>query len=152
MAIIDKRDQEVDEQRFTPFSIITHLYDCISANNQSCFWRKSLLRKIGLLDSRFKFSMDYEFFLRAAVKGAKFKHIKSFLGAFRIHENTKTSLISNVSVEEHKIIDKLYKKTYLNEPFRLFSLLRRSFYYLIQGDLDYLLRGGKKRLGNLWHI
>jgi hypothetical protein len=94
--------------------------------------------------------MDYEFFLRAAVKGGKFKHIKFFLGAFRRHENTKTSLISDIAVRDHEIIEKLYKKkTYLSSYALLFSLLRRSIYYLIQGDWDYLLRGIRKRIDKL---
>jgi glycosyltransferase involved in cell wall biosynthesis len=147
LFLIDEKDNKVGELRFTPFSVMTHFYDGMSITNQGSLWKRELMSRIGLLDTQYQFCMDYEFFLRAGIKGARFKNIHAFIGTFRQHKDTKTRRIHMVKQNDHEVITNIYgKKVHLSRFFRMLSIARRSFYYLIQGNWDYFFHGLRKRL------
>lgn len=50
--------------------------------------RKSLMDKVGLLDSSFDGSQDYDFVLRATEKAKRIEHIPKILYHWRMHENS----------------------------------------------------------------
>jgi len=144
--LIDENDTVIGELRFTPFCLLTHFYEGMSITNQSSFWARDVFSRIGMLDTRFQFSMDYEFFLRAAKNNIKFRLFHTYLGAFRIHPTAKSSTVTHISENDHLNINRLYKRRFvLSSLFRIMSLLRRCFYYIIQGDIDYLLGGIVRR-------
>lgn len=58
---------------------------------ETMFWRRSLWDKVGGLDGSFRFALDWDLILRFRDAGANFHRIPRFLGAFRIHEEQKTS-------------------------------------------------------------
>jgi glycosyltransferase involved in cell wall biosynthesis len=147
---IDQDDHVIGEGRFTPFSLVSHFYEGMMLSNQSAFWRKDLFSKIGMFDPTLQVAMDYEFFLRAAVKGARFMHVRRYWGASRRHGSSKQSTLwSSLMGVECRRIDRMYgRKTYLNCPLRIYSLLRRCAYYLWQGDWDYLAQGMRRRVGD----
>ncbi len=151
LLFIDESDNIIRDLRFTPFSLITHIYEAMAISNQSVFWRRDLFSQIGLLDTRLHFSMDYEFFLRAKMGGAKFKNDRYFFGGYRIHGEAKSEKIPWVEYRENDLILKSYGgKSTFKVLLRVLSLIRRSFYYLIQGDLEYVLRGLKKRIKHIY--
>jgi glycosyltransferase involved in cell wall biosynthesis len=145
---VDTEDNIIYESRFTPYSLAVHLYDGMPLSNQAAFWRKALFSKIGMLDLQFQVAMDGEFFLRAGVKGARFKHVRYYLGAIRRHSASKTNTPwSSLMRKECDVIDRLYsRKIYLNYPLKMYSLLRRTAYYFLQGDGDYIFKGVKRRI------
>jgi glycosyltransferase involved in cell wall biosynthesis len=146
IVFLDENENPIGEMRFTPFSILTHFYECISIANQSSFWKRSVFSRIGMFDTRFQFSMDYEFFLRAAKNNMQFKLFHTYFGAFRVHPSAKSSTVIHMSESDHRNIDCIYKKRLvLSSPLKIMSLLRRCFYYVIQGDIDYLLGGLLRR-------
>jgi len=148
---IDENDNIIGESRFTKFSRIVYQYNGISLGTQSTFWRKELFSKIGYFDSNLQFAMDYEFFLRAAFKGTKFKYTPYYFGAMRRHKESKTEkfLYTPPHLEEKRKVDETYgRKFFLNLPLKIYSLLFRSFNYLLSGDIDYILRGVKRRIKN----
>ena len=51
---------------------------------ETCFWRKSLVQRVGTVDSSYQFAMDYEWFVRMMQAGT-FRRVDTFLGAFRVH-------------------------------------------------------------------
>lgn len=145
--MVDKDEKLICELKFTPFSLMTHLYEGMALSNQSCFWKRDLFKKIGMFDTSIQFSMDYEFFLRAAVMGARFHHVRRSWGAFRLHEKAKTSLLRHVSTADHANIVNKYGMNKRLEPYiKRLSLLRRTGYYAIQGDLRYIVNGLRKKL------
>jgi glycosyltransferase involved in cell wall biosynthesis len=146
LFLIDENDRITGELRFPPFSVMTHFYEGMAIANQSSFWKRKLLRDIGMLDSKYQFCMDYEFFLRAGIRGVKFANIHAPIGAFRIHKGSKTSNVQSVREELAKIEAIYGKKVIMGKYIRILSLCRRLFYYLIQGDWDYLLKGFGNRL------
>ena len=63
---------------------------------ETCFWRRRIWDKAGgRIDETFKFAMDWDLLVRFRDAGAKFAHIRRFLGAFRVHEQQKTSAVIN---------------------------------------------------------
>jgi glycosyltransferase involved in cell wall biosynthesis len=57
---------------------------------QTVFWRKSVMDKAGFLDRDLHYAMDYEYWLRLGSKG-RIEFIDEYLGAFRLHENAKST-------------------------------------------------------------
>lgn len=63
---------------------------------ETLFWRRRIWEKVGgQVDESFRFAMDWDLLVRFRDAGAKFGHIPQFLGAFRIHEQQKTSAAIN---------------------------------------------------------
>jgi glycosyltransferase involved in cell wall biosynthesis len=54
------------------------------------FFRRRIFEEGNFLDIKYHYAMDYEFFLRLALKGYKFCHIPEFLADFRIHPASKS--------------------------------------------------------------
>jgi GT2 family glycosyltransferase len=73
---------------------------------ETLFWRRTMWLKIGgRIDESFRFAMDWDLLLRFRNAGAKFAHIPRFLGAFRVHDNQKTSAeINKTGTREMDII------------------------------------------------
>ncbi len=63
---------------------------------ETMFWRRSIWERVGgQIDETFHFAMDWDLLVRFSDAGANFAHIPRFLGAFRIHEQQKTSAEMN---------------------------------------------------------
>lgn len=59
---------------------------------ETMFWRRRIWDKVGgQVDESFRFAMDWDLLVKFRDAGARFAHIPSFLGAFRIHAHQKTS-------------------------------------------------------------
>jgi len=55
------------------------------------FFRRRVVDEGNLIDERFDCTMDYEFFLRLAERGYRFKHVPYLLADFRWHPRSKSS-------------------------------------------------------------
>ncbi|MFA5059060.1 MAG: glycosyltransferase family 2 protein [Candidatus Omnitrophota bacterium] len=64
------------------------------------FFRKSIFEQGNFLDESYHYAMDYEFFLRLALKGYRFAHIKGFFAEFRWHEESKSSTATAKQMKE----------------------------------------------------
>lgn len=75
---------------------------------ETMFWRRSIWDKCGgRLDESFNYAMDWDLILRFKKVGAKFVRIPRFLGAFRVHQQQKTTLLLD---QGHQEIDKIRKR------------------------------------------
>lgn len=54
------------------------------------FFRRRVFEDGNFLDTHYHYAMDYEFFLRLALKGYKFCHVPVFLADFRTHAASKS--------------------------------------------------------------
>jgi glycosyltransferase involved in cell wall biosynthesis len=113
------------------------------------FWKRSLFDKYGYLDESLKFCMDYEFYCRIGTN-IKTKHIKTHLAKFRRHSSSKTCTVQDVFREEHGRIRKQYIQAACKgwPPFlvKLFVYISRSWWYCMQGDACYVLKGITRRM------
>jgi len=150
---VDEQDNVIGEGRFVPFSVVGYLYEGMSLSNQSVFTRRTLFSRIGMLDQTLQVAMDYEFFLRAGLKGARFRRVPDYLGAIRRHGASKTNTLWSSKMEkECELIHQRYgRKNYLGGPLKIYSFFRRAIYYFLQGDWTYLLNGLRRRVGPSVH-
>jgi len=84
-----------------PFEYSTYLWtvDCYHANCAG-FFRRRVFDRIGGLREDLQYSMDYDFYLRAAQAGLRFGHVHKWWGAYRLHEESKTTKAGHMQRKE----------------------------------------------------
>ena len=63
--------------------------ECI-VNQPGAFWRRRMMDRVGLLDERLIYSLDYQYWIRMALAGAKFKRMDAVVANFRLSMGSKT--------------------------------------------------------------
>lgn len=71
------------------FSIEHVLGECI-VNQPGSFWRRAVMEKAGLLDERLHYALDYEYWIRLALLGARFARLPQPVARFRLSPASKT--------------------------------------------------------------
>ena len=143
--IIDGRDGLISERRLThcTASIVRlgSLYGGFGIYQPASFWRREAYEKVGGLDTSLKFCMDNDLFIKFALQDVRFKFIREYLAAFRVHSSSKTSTIREVAKKEFNILIKKYnlKHNLLHGRFVWnFIRLCKILLYIFQGDISYL--------------
>ena len=147
---LDEEGRERDENRAVPVWLFNLLYDGSLVRNQATFFRRDIWERVGGLDEEFRFCMDREFFLRAAHRGAGFRLVPGFLGAFRVHGEAKTHGMQEVRREEDERLMDRYASGQGPLRRRLgksASLGFRALAYLCQGDVRYAADRVLRNLG-----
>jgi len=67
----------------------TAIGECI-VNQPGCFWRREIMNQVGLLNEDLHYAMDYEFWVRMVLAGAKFKRLSEVVANFRLSSGSKT--------------------------------------------------------------
>jgi glycosyltransferase involved in cell wall biosynthesis len=75
--------------------------------------RKEVYDKLGLLNEKYQLCGDYEYMIRMAASGYKFKMVNESLALHRIHENNETTNRS-IAINNTKIMLKDVSQTYHN--------------------------------------
>jgi glycosyltransferase involved in cell wall biosynthesis len=60
----------------------------------SSFFRRRIFDEGNWLDESMQYAMDHEFYVRLAMKGYRFRHIRKVLADFRMHPASKTSTMA----------------------------------------------------------
>ena len=141
---IDELDKVIREVRSVPFNRKLLPYGGVNLYSVSLFWRRERWEKVGKLATNMHYSMDLDLVFRFAQAGARFDHIREFLGAFRFHSRSKTVSLKDRMAGEFSSM--VYKFTGVPCPsfkyncLRFFSRLRKAYWLLRQGDIGYVLR------------
>ncbi len=109
----------------------------MNISNQSAFWKRDLLNRVDYLDEKIQFTMDYDFFLKLALAGARFKKINEFIGVLRMYDNNKSSLKEWIEVKYSDLrkikasynINRSPSKKFL---FYVYKSIHRLYYQLIK--------------------
>ncbi len=68
---------------------------------ECCFWRRSAYEKVGGIDRRFRFALDWDLLVRFERAGLKMVRLPYVMGAFRLHEHQKNAtLITTAGYQE----------------------------------------------------
>ncbi len=67
----------------------------------STFFCRRILDEGNFINLDYQYAMDYEFFLRLASRGYRFKHIPHLLADFRWHPQSKTGSAASKQLQEH---------------------------------------------------
>lgn len=95
---------------------------------ETMFWRRRIWDKVGGIDEKFRFAMDWDLILRFQDAGAKIHRLGRFLGAFRVHETSKTvTVVNSTGVEE---MSKLRRRYHAQDvtPVQIARALRGYFW------------------------
>jgi hypothetical protein len=60
---------------------------------ETLFWRRSLYERVGGLDRKWSFALDWDLLLRFASAGARIIRVPYFLGRFRVHSLQKSEVL-----------------------------------------------------------
>jgi glycosyltransferase involved in cell wall biosynthesis len=97
-GVIDAEDRTIGERRLSPFlpffSQRGVLYGGFGIYQPAAFWTRALYERVGGIDASYSHCMDTDLVTRFAVAGAKFKFVKKDLVAFRLHGDSKTSMLA----------------------------------------------------------
>ena len=139
---IDPADNIVRDFRYPNTGLKSAIYG-IPVAFQATFFGRELVDRWGSLDESLEFCMDAEYCRRLAGSERPLL-IRDFLGGYRSHPQTKTSLISHIGREESRQILRRMGVDYKSRRFRFMKTLhnmRRAFHLILQGDGDYVARG-----------
>lgn len=89
------------------FGASTAIGECV-VNQPGTFWRRAIMEKTGYLDESLHYAMDYEYWVRMLLAGARFYHLAEPLASFRLSPGSKTVGSTATAAEEHlRLIDRL---------------------------------------------
>jgi glycosyltransferase involved in cell wall biosynthesis len=71
------------------FKVDNMLEEC-TVNQAGAFWRRRMMQKVGDLNEALRYVMDYEYWLRIAIAGGKFKRLSETVACFRLSKASKT--------------------------------------------------------------
>jgi len=131
------------ERRQTRFWPASYLYGGADMQQPSTFWRRELYLKVGGMDPSFTFAFDTDLFCRFIACHAEFRHLKQFLSSYRIHPESKSSTLVERRNQELARIRAVHLQHAFHSPYgrliRNLGRLHRGFWYLVQGDLAWLM-------------
>lgn len=127
---IDKNDNII---RFIHIIMNKFFFEhgCYNISQQGMFWKRDLFQKIGFLDDSFHATMDMEWLIRNYENHSKIRLLNNYIGAIRIHENTKTYLNGSIWDDDYKKINERYNGRY--SPSYGFMLIPYIFYKMLKG-------------------
>jgi glycosyltransferase involved in cell wall biosynthesis len=131
------------ERRQTPFWPASYLYGGADLQQPSTFWKRDLYVKAGGMDPTYTFAFDTDLFCRFIALGAEFRHLKRFLSCYRIHPESKSSTLMDRRTQELARIRAVHLQHAFQSPYgrlvRNLGRVQRGFWYLMQGDLSWLV-------------
>ncbi len=90
-TFMDEHGTHLRVRREIEFSRLVLFYHRISPiPSTATFFRRKIFDEGNFFDESLQFAMDYEFFVRLANKGYRFKHVHALLADFRLHSTSKT--------------------------------------------------------------
>jgi glycosyltransferase involved in cell wall biosynthesis len=93
---------------------------------QSTFWRRNVLGRIGYLDESFHYAMDVEYWVRAGAAGLRLQHLERKLAKFRLIPGTKSLSSATVFWEDNLEIYRRHRGAKSLAPFFAFFFYNRA--------------------------
>jgi glycosyltransferase involved in cell wall biosynthesis len=143
LLFIDVADNVLEVLKTSDFNLKSQILEGVQIFNQSFFFKKSVLDRFGYLDESLRFVLDYENVLRWAYGGAIFVKVNGLFGAFRIHDDAKTSNLQSIRETEHEIVKQKYKKLVFSDKNLskidfLFLRLKKIMFFVKNLDFAYI--------------
>ncbi|MEA5089905.1 glycosyltransferase family 2 protein [Solidesulfovibrio sp.] len=111
---IDVNDAVIEPYPAEPFDLERLKSRCILCQ-PAAFFRRRIVERLGALDLRWQYTLDYEFWLRLAKGGAVFAYLPRKLAGSRFYPQTKTS---GAKLKVHAEINDMQVATFGRAPDR----------------------------------
>lgn len=111
-----------------------------SISQPSAFIRREIVEKVGDLDPKFYYFMDWDFWMRAGIY-FKIEHIDEILSTYRLHSNSKTVAQSKKAAPE---LEYMYKKFFARDdlPPEIRAVEKEAMMNMCFTSGSYYLKGG----------
>jgi glycosyltransferase involved in cell wall biosynthesis len=93
--LIDENGSVIGKHKFSPYVTRWHWAEGQPMGQEACFWRRTLYDEAGGLDPSIRYILDYDLFYRMWERG-RFLKTGRYLGAARMHKDSKTSNLEHV--------------------------------------------------------
>ncbi len=110
-TLMDEAGRVLTQRReiaFNRFTVLHHKVPFIPTT--ATFFRRRIFDEENWLDESLHYAMDYEFYVRLAAKGYRFKHVPGILADFRLHSNSKTCTQAAKQIMEMRAVTERYSK------------------------------------------
>ena len=102
---IDESGRIMQIRREIEFSrFILSYHRVLYIPSTATFFRRRIFDDGNFVDAQYRYAMDYEYFLRLAHKGYRFKHVPRLLADFRWHPSSKSGAHPERQLAEHDAI------------------------------------------------
>ena len=126
--LINASDAVVAQKRSAPFVLGVMKYAFLTVPQMSAFWSRALYQEVGGVDESLRFCMDYDLFVRMAIKSAPV-HISQPVGNFRLHGESKTSTLEATRLAEDELVHERYCRVKPSSKWTFAAI--RNFYFLV---------------------
>jgi glycosyltransferase involved in cell wall biosynthesis len=141
--LIDENDLILSDLNYVKPTYMSILHEGMVLANQAAFWRREIFNTVGMINENLHYNFDYEWFIRILRNKNKARHLNKYVGALRMHNNTKTAKRPEMfAIEKALIIEGRFYIKYL----KFFYILRRAFLLIAMGNYKYVLRGINKQI------
>ena len=107
--VIDGAGRQIGTSPGKPFDLAQALRGVNPVVQPGAFWRRNVLESVGDFDETLRYTMDYDYWLRAGVKGFQLDYVSGERSAFRVHSQSKTMAESvHFWQDREHVIDTLY--------------------------------------------
>jgi glycosyltransferase involved in cell wall biosynthesis len=104
-TIVDKVGRLINIRQEIEFSRFILQYHRVSyIPTTATFFRRRIFDEGNWLQENLHYAMDFEFFLRLAAKGYRFKHLRAILADFRLQPASKSCSATELQLKEHQQI------------------------------------------------
>lgn len=111
---IDINDEKIEPYYTEPWNF-ERLKDVCFLCQPAVFFRRRIVETAGLLNETLRYCMDYEYWVRLAMKGAKFAYIPCTLSGSRMYADNKTL---SARLQVHAEINSMLKEKFQKVPDR----------------------------------
>ncbi len=143
---IDELGEELEAMRVPGFDLDFSLNVRNVIPQPATFIRRSVLDSVGMLDTSYRYAMDYEFWIRIARAGCRIDHVPEFWACFRRHSTSKSVAEADRFWQEARRVARsnggrlLSKSLYLHTRQRLHERVLQSPLRPIAVSLRWLIR------------
>ncbi|WP_247730647.1 glycosyltransferase family 2 protein [Halovivax limisalsi] len=113
IEVVDEYGNHVQNRYHTAPSKFIQRYYCNFTANQSMFINRSAMTDLFPLSEEYEYAMDVELFWRLLNKNMEMKHVPRIVGAFRVHEDAKSSQEPQLQTSQgNEIESQLYSQAH----------------------------------------
>lgn len=142
MNLIDAEDRLLRDIKYVRPTYSSLLAEGMVLTNQAAFWRRRVHDEIGYMDEKLDCGFDYQWFLRL-LKQRQAAHVNKTWGGLRLHPDTKTATRpGDFDMEYRRVLEGCGVSVLAKH----FYQLRRAGLMLMQGNMQYVCRGLKRRV------